>query len=209
MPAPPRRRKLRVPGARVRAMVARKLRRTFNPQPTFTETFAMPTIVGNTGGVFRVQINNIPQLAQYSALYNQYKINTLKVMILPDYNSYDGSQPLGGTTLPRISYAINDTPDVTAPLSEADVLSDNGVRVRSMSTKLTIRCNPKPQRPNATLGVEVIDAKSPFFTFATPGQTNPIYTGISYWIAHATAGGQPAANFQVYYKVTFTLRDPK
>lgn len=190
-------------------MVRRKIRSTFNPAPTFTETFAVHDIVGNTGDVFRVNVGQLPQVAQYSALYNQYKITSLKVMIVPDYNSFEGSQTQTGPGMSRIAYAINDTPDVAAPLSESDLLSDNGCRIKTMKDKLVIRCRPKPQRPNAALGVEVIDARSPFFTFAGAGQTNPIYSGISYWISNVNVAGGPPANFHVYYKVTFTLRDPK
>lgn len=213
MPMFVRKRKLNKGGSNARkvSVVGRKLRRTFNPSPSFTETFKVADINVNAGDVFRVAIDQLPQLAQYAGLYNQYKINSLKVMIYPQYNSFDGVQAAGvtGTTMPRIAYAINDTPDVAAPTTENDLLSDNGVRVRTLKDKLTIRCVPKPQRPNATLGVEVIDQKSPFFTFATAGQTNPVYSGISYWISADTLVGFTPPRFDVYYKVTFTLRDPK
>jgi len=184
---------------------------TFNPSPTFIETFPAGSISINAGNVFRVNIGQLPQLAQYQALYNQYKINSLKVMLLPQYNSYDGIQGPGatGTTMPRIAYAINNTPDVPVPVSEADLLSDNGARIRTFKDKLVMRCNPKPQRPNAALGVEVVDVKSPFFTFAGAGQTNPVYSGISYWISADTLLGFTPPVFDVFYKVSFTLRDPK
>lgn len=195
---------------RRRQVVRRKIvRSVFNPSPTFTETFAVSSIQGNTGGVFRVNIAQLPQVAQYSGLYNQYKINSLKVMIVPDYNSFEGAQVQTGPGMGRIAFAINDTPDVAAPANESDILSDNGVRIRTITDKLAIRCSPKPQRPNAGLGVEVIDQRSPFFTFAGAGQTNPVYSGISYWLSNVNVGGGDALRFNVYYKVTFTLRDPK
>jgi len=198
------------PGRRA-AVVKRKIRSIYNPSPTFTETFKVSDITLNTGSVFRVRIDQIPQLAQYSALYNQYKINSLKVMILPQYNSFDGVQAGGSTgiTMPRIAFAINNTPDVVAPATENDLLSDNGVRIRTLKDKMTLRCLPKPQRPNQAGGVEVIDATSPFFTFAGAGQTNPTYSGISYWISGDTLLGFAPPQFDIYYKVTFTLRDPK
>lgn len=207
---PPIRRKLRLAGRRPRRVVRRKVMRGFNPNPMFTETFVAGTVAGNSGGIFNVSINQMPQVTQYSALYNQYKITSLKVMLVPDLNSFDGTQTLNGAGMPRIAYAINDTPDDPPPVTENDILSDNGCRIRTLTSKLAIRCSPKPQRPNASLGVEVIDTRSsPYFTFAQAGQTNPVYSGIAYWISQILSGGAVVNRFHVYYKVTFMLRDPK
>lgn len=192
------------------AMVRRTV---FNPQPVFTETYAGAQIAGNAGNIFTVNINQIPQIAQYSGLYNQYRIISAKVMILPEFNSFEGAAipALVGTSMPRIAYAIQDTPLAAAPLNEAQVLQDNGARVRTLKDKLVIRFRPKPERTNSAGGVEVVERPktNPFLSFAQAGQVDPTHYGVHYWISSQLGGTGHVPNFSVYYKVTFQLRDPK
>lgn len=189
------------------------IRRTvFNPQPIFTETYQGTQIAGNAGNIFTVNINQVPQLAQYSGLYNQYRIISAKVMLLPEFNSFDGAIGAGltGTSMPRIAYSIQDTPALAAPLNEAAVLSDNGARVRTLKDKLVIRFRPQPERLTQAGGVEVIERKSnSFLTFAQAGQVDPPHYGVHYWISSQLGGTAHPPNFSVYYKLTFQLRDPK
>lgn len=103
-----------------------------NRLPTFTETCVLARITANAGGVFSVSMDQIPQLAQYSNLYRQYKINWAKFTLLSDTTVYDGTQTATGAFAPRVAWAINDTPNITAPASEADLLQDNGARVKPL-----------------------------------------------------------------------------
>lgn len=181
--------------------------------PTVTETFVRPsTITSNLGGVFKVAIDEIPQIAQYSNLYRQYRINWVKFTIVPNYNSFDGTGAAAGVVaMPRIAWAINDTPKVAPPISEADVLEDNGAKVRQLATTWSASC-----RPVANVALTSTDAGTPlvpvrakrrFYNFLAEGQ-NPLHEGISYWITAAAAAGS-YSQFNVYVKVNFTLRDPQ
>lgn len=178
--------------------------------PTFTETYADTRIAGNLGGQFTTVINKLPQVSQYSGLYNQYKILSCKVMILPTYTSFGGESTAGpGHTAPRLVYAINDTPNTPAPTAEAQVLTDNGCRIRTLDKKTVIRFTPAPERTSSATGVEIREAKSAWLSFAKPGQVDPTHWGIDYFITADNIGGVSPILFDVYYKVTFQLRDPK
>lgn len=192
--------------------VARIRRTAFNPLPTFTETYFGGQIAGNAGGNFTVNMNLLPQYLQYAGLYNQYKILAAKVMILPEFSSFEGAAvpALNGTSMPRLVYAVNDTPALAAPLNEAEVLQDNGCRIRTLKDKIVIRFKPHPERLTQAGGVEVVERKSnPFLSFAQAGQIDPVHYGVSYWISSQLGGTAHPPNFSIYYKLTFQLRDPK
>lgn len=201
--------------------------RMFNPQPTFTETFNLArdnlSIVAGTslGKVFKVAFNNIPQWPQYMNLYNQYKINWVKVMLVPSFDTNGAdinsaqATPLGQTGMARIVYAINDTPGEETPLSEAEVLSDNGAKIRSIGTKWS--CSFKPVADigvQALAGTSVIPTKikkQQWFSFdATTLSNNPAHGAVSAYITlPGSVGATMSVGYTCYYKVNFSLRDPK
>lgn len=191
---------------------------TINPTPTFTETYFVPqapTILGNAGGNFSVSISQVPQIAQYSNLYRQYRINWVKVMLFPelsgdsvDVNSIYMQNAVGGNAAgkPRIAYAINDTPNLPVPLAESDVLTDNGCKVKTLGSKWSVSFKPCVDATVSAAGVGVRQRLQPWLSFAAAGQVDPQHYGVSYWITHYQAAGA-VQTFRVYYKVNFSLRD--
>lgn len=154
----------------------------------------------------------IPQLAQYANLYRQYRINWVKFSLLPNHDTYDGSQVTTQQGMPRIVWAINDSPALANPASEQDLLEDNGSKVRALTTMWTASCKPTPNIAVAdatTTGLLPIVMKRRFLNFV-PGNTgNPLHYGISYWISQSLAGGQPPGSFNLYMKINFSVRDPR
>lgn len=200
-------------GSAVSSLVRRR-RMTFNPTPTFVETYNFGTIA--TGpGIFQVRISDIPQIADYVNLYNQYRINWVKVTLLPRHNSYDPSSYLAtgrGNQMPRIAWAINDTPALQPPANEQDVLTDNGAKVKPIVTMWTQSFKPRPDKFTGDAaggaGVAVREKFNQWLSFAPLQGNNPFHNGISYYISSAVQGSD-APQFDVYYKVSFSLRDPK
>lgn len=197
-----------------------RIRRMMNPQPTFTETYSQPYIVGNAGGVFQARISDIPQVAQYSTLYKQYRINWIKVLLVPVWN-YSAADPNAGAYnnsigvpylgASRITYAINDSPGTVAPANELAVLTDNGCKIKPITNKFSVSFRPVPSVDAPVEGGGVIATKQKFkqwFNFAEIVGNNPLHQGVSYWIS-STAGPGVNASFNVYYKVNFSLRDPQ
>jgi len=201
-----------------RFLARRRLIRRF---PTFVETFKQSAVItvpaAGVGGIFQVSMDQLPQLAQYQALYRQYKINWAQFTIIPEFNSYDYNSneanipnPVGRSGAPRIAWAITDTPGQAAPVTEQDLLEDNGSKFRMMLTRWSASCKPVPDQ---TLGlpaqqnVYMRRRGAPWLTFAAVGNQNPLHTGIRYWISQLSAN--QSLVYQVYVKVSFSLRDPQ
>lgn len=195
-----------------------------NPMPTFVETFKQDqAIAGNLGGVFSVRITDIPQIAQYAQLYKQYRINWVKVMLIPDWNSaqadhnaaaYNASLPIQNFGMARIAFAINNSPQLVAPVNEAIVLQDNGCKIKVIGQKWSTSFKPVPD-----VGVTSGTTANPIWTRqkfrqwfnfdTTLTGNNPLHYGVSYFITQLVANTTAAPTYNVYYKVSFSLRDPQ
>lgn len=208
--------RISVPRSRLGGMFKRRsgLRRGLMVRaPTFTETIVRPVkISSNAGDVFKVSMDEIPQLSQYSNLYRQYKINWAKITLLPDTNSYNGTETFQNAGMPRMAWAINDTPAVPAPASESDLLQDNGAKVKPFLSKWGASFKPLANlaMTDATTSavIPVTRRGTQYLNFQGAGH-NPQHYGISYWISQALAGGATASSYTVIVKINFSLRDPQ
>lgn len=204
---------------------AKRLRRIFNPTPTFTETYqakrsGTPLVLGpNAGFLLTTAIDQIDQIAQYSALYTKYKIVKASWLLLPifsagssDQNStaYNNSQGQPYVGDARVVYSIQDSPNEQVPANEQAVLQDNGCKIKMVRGKLTIRARPVPQLQLAN-GVYETERQSPWLNFDTvAGFTAPTHYGVQGWITQNISGAPPLnQGYYVYVKVTFTLKDPR
>lgn len=192
-------------------------RMQFNPQPIFTESYALPTAAGpqyamnpSSGGVLSVNVNQIPQLAQYSNLYQKYRILKAVFICIPTWSTESSDPQVASTIgLSRIVYAVNNSPAIVAPANEATVLQDNGCKILCGKPKIVMSCRPVPNTLDAN-GVQTT-FKDKFINFNTvPANDTPHY-GISWY--HSQPGtAVPAGNgipYLVYVKLTFQLSDPR
>jgi hypothetical protein len=192
----------------------------FNPRPIFTESFALPKTGGqyaldpNTGGILAVSMDNMPQLNQYAALYQKYRILKAKFICIPTYNTasadVNSAQPAGGLQqvgLSRVVYAVNDSPNqVTIPAAESDVLRDNGCKIACGSPKLVMSCRPVPDTLDSNGNRTTVRGK--YLNFVP---VNASHYGITWF--HSQAVLPPGQGFGVpylvYCKLTFQLADPR
>lgn len=209
---------------------------TYNPMPSFTETFKSTKVLNvnvgdGTGYKFGIRITDIPQVNQYANLYKQYRINWVKVMVLPRINtdSSDGNAAIynslvGGTQwmgMGRIAWSIQDSPDVPLPASEQDVLEDNGAKIKSFKNKWSCSFKPCPNVYQGTVDstgapTEVYTKQryKQWFNFETTlTGKNPEHGYVAAYISlpgNVPAGQEPfVQTFYIYYKVNFSLRDPQ
>lgn len=193
---------------------------------TFTETFVPntnPTISTNTGYLFTTNMNQLPatQLGSYANLYNQYCIRKLQVILVPRYDTADINTAAAGPGyyLNQYAYSITDTPDIVAPTTMLDVLEDNGCKVKTMTNKpIKITCRPRPFMDvinSATQSaVAFKTAKLQWFNFSNSDTFAPTqgqgvtHGGIALYLQN-NAGLANVVSADVYYKVTFSVRDPK
>lgn len=218
----PARRVRRVPrGVRGRAATM------YNPQPVFTETFLYGTLLPNAGFLLSANIGSIPQLTQYSGLYQQYRILKASWLLLPNFtggenqntaifNTVSGNFPTlpgvstAGTS--RIVHVVDSSPDQAVPVSEAAVLQENGCRIRLLDKMMRMHAAPVPDLKDSN-GVQLTLRKK-YINFAT-GNPNVAHYGIRGWITHPYSIGTGSFNiadsitYTCYCKLTFQLREPR
>lgn len=218
--------------AKKKARYVLRASRSLNPTPTFTETFALPrdnlVLFPGTVGVgkaFKISFHDIPQVSQYMTLYTQYRINWVKVMLLPNYNTqssdfnagtYNYAQSIASAGQARIAYSIQDSPGEQDPVGEAEVLSDNGCKIKSIGSKWSCSFKPVPDVAQVSPAGNILTRQKfkQWFNYdETTVANNPKHGAVTAWItlpgSPSATGPQPAVSYICYYKVNFTLRDPK
>jgi hypothetical protein len=193
--------------------------------PTFTEMWQATPITltgGEFGGLLENTFTSIPQSANYSNLYRQFRILKNTWYIIPRSNSADFTNALYNVSpavaVPavlqgRFVYSVNNTAGATDPSSEVEVLTDNGARVKVSTRVIKISHRPVP-RLNTTTSVvaqQFIGRKATWLNTDSNEQTGSgtgvVHTGVSIYVTVPTA--QPSLiYYDVYCKTTFQLRDP-
>lgn len=168
------------------------------------ETYAVENpLVSQAGGLLTTGFNLLPQAAQYQALYNQYRINWVRYLIIPQWDSYDPNNA-AVTSMPRIAYSIQDTAFEIAvpPASETDIMTDNGCKIRALDKPLKISHIPVPSlgMANALGGFASVSKKR---TWIDMNSTNVPHGYVKYWITN----GGAQLSFKLYVKVSFSLKD--
>lgn len=222
-PAPRRRAIRRVVGMRYKRLGLGKLRRIYNPAPVFTETYSYLTsghdyiVAPNAGNLLKVNMDQIPQLAQYTNLYQKYRIIKAVFILMPKFHVADqnaGQYNVSNTTYAygdtRVVYAVNDTPGQVAPAAEGEVLQDNGCVIKSVGAKgIRIGCRPVANLKDAN-GVQLTQ-KGKYINFQASG-SNIDHFGVSIWMSQPTSATGASAllnSLYGYVKLTFQLSDPK
>lgn len=199
----------------------------YNPQPVFTETFRLfdPQNPGgpvyqlnsNAGGILTVAISQMPQVAQYKSLYTKYRILRAQFICLPQFvtessdgnaSAYNGSLGLQNMGMARIVTSVSDSPGSSGlPLSEDDVLEDNGCKIHTGKSKLVLTCRPVAETED-NLGT-AMTLRGKYINFEASGPDIDHY-GIRWWYTLPVPSGNitPVPYF-VYCKLTFQLADPR
>jgi len=195
-----------------------------NPQPVFTETCRLARINtsppvfyqmnANSTGQLSVQMDTLPQLSQYSTLYQKYRILKVQYLMLGTYNTQSSDINAAQSNLPtavtygmgRIAHVVQSSPGVPLPVNEDSVLTCNGAKVISARPKFTIKHRPVPNLLDAS--GSRITMKSPFIDFVTTGFN--VEHGAVNW-SYILPGSNQALDplYAVYAKITFQLSDPR
>lgn len=199
---------------------------------TFSEMTSLGDVtipIGTVGAGFNwnFKMTDLPQVSQYSALYQQYKLKSVQLILVPRITQADGTLASGGAGGTgglyngRICYAIQDTPEYTAPSNEVQVMQMNGAKIAGTHRLLKIRCYPKPVlqmndgvsgSPTSPLFIGVSDYRNatPFINFDNHGDAVP-HTGVEAWITlpGALTGSSSVVVYDFYAKYSFVCRDPR
>lgn len=158
----------------------------------------------------------MPQVAQYSTLYTKYRVLKAQFICLPQFvtessdvnaATYNQTQGAGAWGMSRIVTSIQDSPAQPVPLSENDVLEDNGCKIHTGRPKLLLACRPTPDTLDAN-GV-IMTQRGKFINFSSSGPDVTHY-GIRWWHTLPNPGGNIENRpYFVYCKLTFQLADPR
>lgn len=187
----------------------------------FNECFSLgPTYVNapaGTGFALGIKMTDLPQIANYTTLYTQYKIKSVKLLFIPRTTNTDSSTLqagiVSGIANTRIAYAIQDSADYNPPASEIDVLACNGVKLRSGNRPFSIKYRPVPrlEQADGTTGVPIgVGAKSEWINFDTTG-SSVLHYGVNMWVTTPanSVGSYPVAVNDAYAYISFACRDPR
>lgn len=173
----------------------------------------------NQGGLLQVTMDELPQLTQYSGLYTKYRILKCQYIFIPDFNTeaadvnsanYNASltPAVVNVGLSRFVFAIDNTPDISPPVSEDQVLDHNGAKIIAGKTLIKMAHRPVPNTLD-TNGVSMTFTRN-YITFTSSG--NVKHNGISWWHTQPPLSNAPTGvgvPYSVYVKLTFQLADPR
>jgi len=209
-------RRFRVGRGGLRAARAR-LSNRYNPVPTFTETFKVDPITynetspGNSTSQLINFIGQVPQISDYTNLYNQYCIRKVTAIFVPAYNVADLNIPAAATpvALPRMVYAIQNSAIPLNPATESDVLQDNGAKIRMFDRPIKVSWRPQPATALAQVSGGFAAVNTRGFKWFTTTDTAVVHQGLAVSFTNDVPITGTPVLAQVYIKMTFSLRDPK
>lgn len=224
----PRRQLRRMYRSRVRRNVLGYGVRTFtemlNAGQLYTST---PSGSTANGQVWKCKFTDLPQNVEYSKLYRQFAIKKLQLILLPrntipDLNNQQGFAGSGGYGSIRLAWSIDNGSSLLPPSSEIDVLTANGAKVVVQTgKKIVINCRPTPDliTPFSTNPAVFAGMRRRGLTWLNTDNGDQAYSGTG--IYHGAIRTYATLNtvgpltdeasvfaYDVYYKITFCLRDP-
>lgn len=180
-----------------------------------------------TVGKFQFRMSDIPQVQNYANLYNLYKILKIQAIIVPKFTNadpnsatYNNGLPIASWENARIVYSINDdTNDISTPISELDVLEDNGAKIRALTKPLKITFRPKAvidgTDPATNLAAVVQPKYRSWLGFGPDDQSYgpsraPYHVGVDWCLScDNTSTTEFLDVADVYFKVSFVCKDPR
>lgn len=168
-------------------------------------------------GVQAYKFRDIFNYAQFTGLFDMFKITGVKLMIVPQFNTasvLDSSAGIGGNIgqLPMLYIAPNRSPWSVAPTSVQDILNDDGCKVIRLDKKVSMYLSsPAPQiLDGASTGVPIQTNLKTRLWLSTGGngqtvdQTNVQYFGHRWALENLNTTG---INVKVYATYYFALKE--
>lgn len=194
-----------------------------------SEMYYAGSINSNDGGFFSTRFIDLPQAANYSALYQEFCIKKMTVKLLPYFASSDPNQisanaaatpAITQTYQARLLTSVQLSSQQVAPTSELDVMTDNDCKIRTNNGKpITLVCYPQPDLAAAqpgTLFTSYVATNTKTQKWlntdnsqVTSSGTSVVHNGIRWWLNVPTSpSGLKGAYYDVYIRVVVGLRNP-
>lgn len=181
-----------------------KLTKNLSMYP-FVRTFAYPfTILDTAAGYHKadvIKLNQCPNYAEFTSLFDQYRITRVDIKFLFDKNSatFTGAS---AQFIPNI-YTVFDPDDGTPLSTENDYLQYQSLRVNRMDTPVYRTIYPCTATPAYSGGAfsGYTEVKNAWIDCGNPATE---YYGLKYWIDTGMAGGaggNTLGQLKVFYTV--------
>lgn len=161
--------------------------------------------VASFAGAKAFKLNDLPNFAEFQALFDTYRIWKVEVMFIPKYSMSDYSS--GGTAygLPTI-YAAADRNDSTVPATINELCEYDNVIMRRFDKTLKVTVYPRISQATAGNTGQLVDVrqKDLFVRAAYPDQE---FNGIKYAVDMPVGLGDFKAD--IVYKYYLEFRDVK
>lgn len=179
-------------------------------------TITVPATTGQ-GYVLTSQLNALNNIAHYVGLYDLYKITGMKVTFVPQHNVSDFGQGIA-SAIPMLYVATNRDPYVPAPVSVADILNDDGVKIIRFTKPVSFYVkNPKAQIVDSE-GQQIplqfnssSKALQPWLTTGgnsqTINQSNLLHYGLRYFVDNTGMTTPVQVAFQVFVKLYVSFKE--
>lgn len=170
--------------------------------PTSSDQSQIPGTY-QVGGAFTYALDRVIDLADFTSLYDQYRVAGIKVKITPLYNvNTTGTN----NVIPQLVIA-RDLDDVAVPTSDtADLLQRAQTKVIQLNKPVQFYCKPRVLVQQSGTGADLIQFSSKtyesiFVDMAFPGVVMPTW---KFWLRNIYLG-QPIQNFGYNWRVDTCL----
>lgn len=127
---------------------------------TYTQTFQVTSTAGFTSNAVVFRLSDIPNSSEFIGLYDQYKINAVKVQVIPRINSAEIAQAVSQVA------SVIDYDDSVVPANMNTLVQYQNFKL-TQGTKIHSRYL-KPKISIPTTGAGTMVAKSQWLDVATP-----------------------------------------
>lgn len=168
---------------------------------------------GTTDGFWRYAVYNLAQLpnvSEYQALFDEYKINAIKVTFRPRYDNVASDSAAGGTPQAYAHYFIDPASTVTpsGTYSQANLntfLENSGVRTATLNRPFSVYFKPKVQTLASSTAATPVAAVQKG-TWMKTSEPAVLYRGFHIYLqqnAMYTTNGNISLDMFVTYYMTF------
>lgn len=199
----------------------RRMMRSNNPVARFKRTFYTTTLTPSTGATSgfwqysTITLSDLPNVTEYTALFDQYKINAVKVTFRPRYDNFAGNDTVD-TTLPGTTaqgmtrvHVIND-PDSTLTPTGAytsatlnSFLEQGNVRTYDGTKPFSVYYRPKIVN-SLTTGTNNI--RAPWINTSSPSVS---HRGFHYFMQDVNLTGTFNQAFDIFVTMYFMCKNSK
>lgn len=206
-----------------RRKYARRMKRTMRgtnaPVVSFKRTMWMhnwqfsAAATTNFWRYYNVNMDNLPNLAEYQALFDQYRVNGVRLQFRPKWDSADAG-PSGSSGQSMIYATIFKDPlSILTPIGTYSTTNFNTFLENANGRVVTKQCNKpfsiyyKPYTPSADIATNGRFLKTPWLSLANA--TSALQRGFHIFLNDANFAANTTLSFDVILTLYFQTRGNK